>query len=88
MLHASGLVLSMPARLPFHGMQTEARWLARLAQAQSALACIDHVDTPSELAVVRGSGVRFAAGPALGKPVLAATADPDEVRAVLYAQQV
>jgi hypothetical protein len=85
MLNAMGLVLSMPAKLPFHGMQTEARWLSRQAQAQSALACMDHVDTANELAVVRGAGVRFVAGPALGRPVLAATAEPDEIRTVLYA---
>jgi hypothetical protein len=85
MLSAMGLVLSMPAKLPFHGMQTEARWLARQAQTQSALACMDHVDKPNELDVVRGAGVRFAAGMALGRPVLAATAEPDEIRSVLYA---
>lgn len=83
-LHASGVVLSMPARLPGHGMQTEARWLARVATLQSALACMDHVDTAAELEAVRGAGVRFVAGHALNRPALAASAAVEEIRDALY----
>jgi hypothetical protein len=84
LLHASGLVLSMPARLPLHGMQSEARWLARTAQLQSALACMDHVDTQMELETVRGAAIRFAAGHALNRPALTHDAELDEIRATLY----
>jgi hypothetical protein len=83
-LFAQGLVLSMPAKLPFHGRAIEARWLARQAHLQNALACMDHIDTPAELEVVRGAGVRFAAGHALARPALAASASIDEIRDTLY----
>jgi hypothetical protein len=84
-LHASGLVMSMPTKLPFHGMQSEARWLARQAMLQTALACMDRVDSAAELDSVRAAGIRFVAGQAIGRPALAATATPEEVRDVLYA---
>jgi hypothetical protein len=84
LLHAAGLVLSMPARIPLHGMQMEARWLARTAQMQSALACMDHVDTAAELDVTRGAGIRFVAGHALQRPALAASASPSDMRDALY----
>jgi hypothetical protein len=83
-LHAAGLVLSMPARLPAHGMQTEARWLARVAAVQSALACMDHVDTAAELDTLRAAGIRFVAGYAVQRPALAASASLDDIRAALY----
>ncbi len=84
-LHASGLVMSMPARLPFHGMQSEARWLARLAAQQTALACMDTVNSMAELETVRAAGIRFVEGQATGRRVLAATATADDIRDVLYA---
>ncbi|MEJ0026538.1 MAG: hypothetical protein WDN01_10965 [Rhizomicrobium sp.] len=84
-LHASGLVMSMPPKLPFHGMQTEARWLARQATLQAALACMDRVDSAAEFETVRAAGVRFAAGQAIGRPALAAHATPDDIRDLLYA---
>ena len=84
-LHASGLVMSMPARLPFQGMQSEARWLARQAARQTALACMDTVDSMAELEIVRAAGIRFVEGQATGRPVLAATATADDIRDVLYA---
>jgi hypothetical protein len=83
-LHAAGVVLSMPARLPGHGMQTEARWLARVAMLQSALACMDHVDTAAELEAARGAGIRFVAGHALNRPALAASAPAEDIREALY----
>jgi len=84
-LHASGLMMSMPAKLPFHGMQSEARWLARQAILQTALACMDCVDNAAELETARAAGVRFAAGQAIGRPALSASATPDDIREVLYA---
>jgi hypothetical protein len=83
-LHAAGVVLSMPARLPGHGMQTEARWLARVATQQSALACMDHVDSAAELEAVRGAGIRFVAGHALNRTALSGAATAEEIREVLY----
>lgn len=83
-LRASGLVLSMPARLPAHGMQTEARWLARTAALQSALASMDHVDSAAELDIVRAAGIRFVAGHALRLASLIGDATPDEIRDALY----
>jgi hypothetical protein len=84
MLHAQGLVLSMPARLPMHGMETEARWLARTAALQSALACLDHIDTAAEYDVTRAAGIRFVAGHALKRPALDGSASQDEIRDTLY----
>jgi len=84
-LHASGVVMSMPAKLPFQGMQSEARWLARQATLQTALACMDRVDSAAELETVRAAGIRFVAGQAIGRPALAATATPDDIRDALYA---
>jgi len=86
-VHASGLVMSMPPKLPFHGMQSEARWLARQAALQTALACMDQIDTAGELETVRAAGVRFVAGQAIGRPALAATATVDDIRDVLYAER-
>ena len=83
-LFAQGLVLSMPPKLPFQGRAIEARWLARQAHLQSALACMDHIDTAAELEVVRGAGVRFAAGHALARDALAASASADEIRDAVY----
>ena len=83
-LRAAGLVLSMPARLPVHGMQTEARWLTRTAALQSALASMDHVDSALELDIVRAAGIRFAAGHALKRPALCAGAPLEDIRASLY----
>ena len=83
-LHAAGLVLSMPARLPQHGMQTEARWLVRTAALQSALACMDHIGSDGELEITRAAGVRFVAGHALGRPALAAAAPLQDIREQLY----
>jgi hypothetical protein len=83
-LHAAGVVLSMPARLPMHGMQTEARWLARTAATQAALACMDHVDTAAELDTTRAAGIRFVAGHALRRPALAGAATLDDIRGTLY----
>jgi len=83
-LHANGVVLSMPARLPLHGMTTEARWLAKVAQMQTALACMDHVDTANELETVRAEKIRFVAGGALHRHALAGAASLDEVRDALY----
>ncbi len=88
MLHAQGLVLSMPAGLPMHGMQTEARWLARTAALQSALACMDHVDSAAELETTRAAGIRFVAGHALARPALEAHAPPDAIRDALYSAAV
>lgn len=82
-LHAAGLVLSMPARLPMHGMATEARWLAKVATMQSALACMDHVDSATELEFVRAAGIEFVAGRAVGRTALSAFATIEEVRATL-----
>lgn len=82
-LRANGLVLSMPARMPMHGMATEARWLARTATLQSALACMDHVDCGTELDFVRAAGIRFVAGRAVGGPALAVSAALEEIRATL-----
>ncbi|HEY4939978.1 MAG TPA: hypothetical protein VII56_01010 [Rhizomicrobium sp.] len=86
-LRATGLVLSMPPRLPAHGMATEARWLARAAALQTALACMDHVDSASELDIVRTAGIRFVAGHALKRPALCAGTSPESIRASLYAAQ-
>ncbi len=86
-LHASGLVMSMPAKLPFHGMQSEARWLARQATLQTALSCMDQVDSAAELETVHAAGVRFVAGQAIGRPALAASAMPDDIRDVLYTER-
>ncbi len=83
-LRASGVVLSMPARLPVHGMQTEARWLVRTAALQSALACMDHVDSAAELDIVRAAGIRFVAGHALQRLALIGDATLDEIRGALY----
>jgi hypothetical protein len=83
-LHASGVVLSMPPGLPMHGMATEARWIAKVAQMQSALACMDHVDSAAELDFTRGAGIRFVAGSAIGRPALAADATLGEIRQSLY----
>ncbi|MEI9888841.1 MAG: hypothetical protein WDN08_20535 [Rhizomicrobium sp.] len=83
-LRAAGLVLSMPAGLPVHGMQTEARWLARTATLQSALASLDRVDRAVELEIARTAGIRFVAGHALQCPALIGGASLDEVRATLY----
>ncbi len=85
-LSAAGLVLSMPAKLPLHGMQTEARWLAKQATQHAALACMDHVDTAAELDTTRAAGVRFVAGHALHRPALASAAPLDEIRASLYGE--
>jgi hypothetical protein len=82
-LRASGIVLSMPAQLPVHGIQTEARWLARVAALQSAHACMDHVDSAAELDMVRAAGIRFVAGNALHRPALQGDAPFDEIRAAL-----
>ncbi|MEJ1970322.1 MAG: hypothetical protein WDN03_17095 [Rhizomicrobium sp.] len=83
-LHAAGVVLSMPARLPATGMAVEARWLSRVAQRQSALACMDHVDSGAELEAVRAANIRYAAGHALNCPALAAEATLDDIRDTLY----
>jgi hypothetical protein len=83
-LRAAGIVLSMPARLPMHGMTAEARWLTRTAAQQAALACMDHVDSFAELDIARASGIRFVAGQALKRPALAAGAALYEVRDTLY----
>jgi hypothetical protein len=83
-LQASGVVLSMPPRLPMHGMATEARWIAKVAQLQSALACMDHVDTSVELDITRGAGIRFVAGAAVGRPALAGNAPLDAIRESVY----
>lgn len=83
-LRASGVVLSMPAGLPAHGIQTEARWLARTAALQSANACMDHVDSAVELDIVRAAGIRFVAGHALHRPALQGDASLDDIRAALY----
>lgn len=83
-LHASGVVLSMPARMPAHGMAIEARWLAKVATAQTAQACMDHVDSAAELEAVRAAGIRFVAGHAVGRPALAAGASMDQIRTTLY----
>jgi hypothetical protein len=74
----------MPARLPLHGMRTEARWLMRTATLQSALACMDHVDSAAELDVVRAEGIRFVAGHALDRPAVTGDATLEEIRASLY----
>lgn len=84
LMQASGVVLSMPPRLPLHGMQTEARWLAQTATLQSAMACMDHVDSALELDAVREAGIRFAAGHALDRPALKGDAALHEVRKTLY----
>lgn len=83
-LHARGLVHSMPAKLPPQGLQSEARWLARQAALQSALACMDRVDTPAELEAVRAAGIRFVAGAALDRPALAGDAALADIRDALY----
>jgi hypothetical protein len=83
-LRAAGVVLSMPARLPMHGMTAEVRWLARTAAQQSALACMDHVDSFAEFDIARANGIRFVAGQALKRPALAAGAPLHEVRETLY----
>jgi hypothetical protein len=83
-LNAAGVVLSMPARLPMHGMTTEARWLARTANLQSAFACMDHVDSFAEYDIARACGIRFVAGQALKRPALAANSPLHEVRETLY----
>jgi len=85
-LHASGMVLSMPPGLPMHGMATEARWLSKVAQMQSALACMDHVDTVAELDVTRSAGVRFIAGGAVGCPALAGNASIEAIRESVYCE--
>jgi EAL domain-containing protein (putative c-di-GMP-specific phosphodiesterase class I) len=73
-LHASGLVLSLPPRLPAYGALTEARWLVRAAKRQTALACMDHVDSATELEWAREAGIRFVAGHALQRPSFPASA--------------
>jgi len=83
-LNAAAIVLSMPARLPMHGMTTEARWLARTATLQSAIACMDRVDSFAEFDIARACGIRFIAGQALKRPALAANAPLHEVRDTLY----
>jgi hypothetical protein len=85
-LHANGVVLSMPARLPMHGMATEARWLAKVAAMQTALACMDHVDSTAELDATRAAGIRFVAGHAVGRPALAVDSTLKDIRATLYGQ--
>jgi hypothetical protein len=82
-LHVRGLVLSMPPALPLHGMEIEARWLARQAQAQNARACMDRIATAAELDAARAGGIRFAAGPALGREAVAGGAPLAEIRAAL-----
>jgi len=84
-LHARGFVLSMPPMLPLHGMEIEARWLARQGVAHGVSACMDRVSTAAELDAVRTGGVRFAAGPALRRRALEPRATLEEIRETLYA---
>jgi hypothetical protein len=83
-LHASGIVLSMPPRLPMPGMTAEARWLARAAARQAALSCMDQVDSFAEFDIARTNGIRLVAGQALKRPALAANAALHEVRETLF----
>ena len=69
-LHASGLVLSLPARLTPYGVLSEARWLVDVAKRQKTLACMEHVDSATDLEMTRRAGIRFAAGHALHRPSL------------------
>jgi len=79
-LHATGLVLTMPPRLPHQGMQAEACWLARSAAQHGTLACMDHVDTQQEFDSTRSAGVRFVAGAVLHRPSLPGSATVATVR--------
>ncbi len=82
-LHVRGLVLSMPPALPRRAMEIEARWLAKQAVAQSALACMDRVTTGAELETVRLVGIRYATGAALKSDALAREATAAEIRDAL-----
>jgi hypothetical protein len=83
LFHAMGLVLSMPPKLPLSRMTAEARWLDRVAKQQAALACMDHVDTMTELEVAHTAGVRFVEGLALGRTAVAARAPLNTIRDAL-----
>jgi hypothetical protein len=80
---ASGLVLSLQRRAALPEILADSRYLSRVAVAQGAMSCIDHVESDEALHVVRSAGIRFAAGNVFGGQTIAGTAALDEVRDVL-----
>jgi hypothetical protein len=80
---ASGLVLSLQRRAALPEVHADSRYLSRMAVAQGAMSCIDHVESDEALAVVRNSGIRFAVGNVFGGETLRGTVAIDDVRDVL-----
>jgi len=80
---ASGLVLSLQRRAAAPEILADSRWLSRAAIAQTAMSCIDHVESDEALTVVRSAGIRFAVGHVFGAETIRGIDSTERVRRVL-----
>jgi hypothetical protein len=58
---AAGLCITLPANEPPQITTRIATWLSRAATLQHALACVDGIDRPDALPLLRAAGIRYAA---------------------------
>ncbi len=80
---ASGLVLSLQRRAALPEVLADSKYLSRMAVAQGAMSCIDHVESDEALNVVRTTGIRFAVGNVFGAETVRGSAPLDEVKGTL-----
>jgi hypothetical protein len=59
---AAALCATLPARATPPAIVRFATWLNRTATGQQALSCVDGIDNPEALPLLRAAGIRFAAG--------------------------
>lgn len=59
---AAALCATLPAAATPPAIVRFATWLNRTAMDQQALACVDGIDNPNALPLLRAAGIRFAAG--------------------------
>jgi len=80
---ASGLVMSLERRAALPEILSDSKYLSRMAVAQGAMSCIDHVESDEALNVVRSAGIRFAVGHVFGAETTRGTAPLNDIKGVL-----
>jgi hypothetical protein len=84
-LGANGFVLSQPAKQGPAQIERMAGWLAKVAEAQTALTTIDQIDSEGALEAVRRTSVRFGMGPVFGPTLFRNSSEPIEVESFMKA---
>ncbi len=82
-LGATGFVLTLPPRSTPAAATGLSNWLARSCEVQTALSCVDHVDSDASLERLRRAGIRFGAGHVFGDREFRGDADVAAVGAFM-----